>query len=142
MYRDQIHSSDQALVHLAFHCCLKDGELHQAELDMISTAFVAKGLNKELDLKHEMQVYQDYYKNIRDESTYLIFLIQTISPKYKLALFAFCAEIINRDGNISLSEEVLLNKIAGLLYIKDQENIAVQRLIAEMNAVEKINSFS
>jgi uncharacterized tellurite resistance protein B-like protein len=141
MYRDQINSPDQALVHLAFHCSLKDGELHDAELDVISSAFVAKGLNKELDFKKEMQNYQSYYKDIRDETGYLIFLIQTISPKYRLALFAFCAEIINRDGNISLSEEVLLNKIAGLLYVKDQENIAVQHLIAELNAVEKGNTF-
>lgn len=141
MYRDQINSPDKALVHLAFHCCLKDGELHNTELDMISTAFVAKGLNKELDIKQEMQTYQDYYKTIKDETGYLSFLIQSIAPRYKLALFAFCAEIINRDGNISLSEEVLLNKIAGLLYVKDQENIAVQRLIAELNAVEKANAF-
>jgi uncharacterized tellurite resistance protein B-like protein len=141
MYRDQINSPDQALVHLAFHCCLKDGELHEKELDMISATFVAKGLNKQLDLKQEIQMYRAYYRNIKDELSYLLFLIQNIAPKHKLALFAFCAEIINRDGNISLSEEVLLNKIAGLLYVKDQENIAVQRLIAELNAVEKANAF-
>lgn len=141
MYQDQIKSPDQALVHLAFHCCLKDGELHDKELEMISSAFVAKGLNKALDIKQEMQFYQNYYRTIKDETGYLIFLTQSIAPKYRMALFAFCAEIIYRDGNISLSEEVLLNKIADLLYVKDQENLAVQRLITELNAVEKANSF-
>ena len=141
MYRDQIISADQALVHLAFHCCLKDGELHESELEMISTTFVAKGLNKALDLKQEIQTYRDYYININDEAAYLIFLVTKIAPKHKLALFAFCAEIVNRDGNISLSEEVLLNKIAGFLYVRDQENMTIQRLIYELNAVEKANSF-
>lgn len=141
MYRDLISSPDQALVHLAFHCCLKDGELHDTELDLISTTFVAKGLNKNMDLKEEMKTYQSYVSNIRDETAYLIFLIQNIAPTYKLALFAFCAEIVNRDGNISLSEEVLLNKIASLLYIKDQDNIAIQKLIAELTIVEKQNNF-
>ncbi len=141
IYLDQINSPDQALVHLAFHCCLKDGELQDSELDLISTTFVSKGLNKDLDLKEEMKTYQAYFTGIRDETAYLIFLLQNIAPRNKLALFAFCAEIINRDGNISLSEEVLLNKIAGLLYVKDTENITVQKLIYELNAVEKANAF-
>lgn len=141
MYRDQIISPDQALVHLAFHCCLKDGELQNAELDLISETFAAKGLNKNLNLKEEIQHYQGYQKTIKDETAFLTFLIQNIAPKSKLALFAFCAEIINRDGNISLSEEVLLNKIAGLLYVRDHENITIQKLIAELNSVEKTNSF-
>jgi uncharacterized tellurite resistance protein B-like protein len=141
MYRDQINTPDQALVHLAFHCSLKDGELHEKELDLIAATIVAKGLNKELDLTAEMQTYQGYIKTIKDETAYLIFLLKHIAAKNRLALFAFCAEIINRDGNISLSEEVLLNKIASLLYIKDPENMAVQKLIAELNAVEQANAF-
>lgn len=141
MYQNLINTPDRALVHLAFHCSLKDGELHETELDLISANFVDKGLNKELDLKQEMESYQSYYKTLRDESSFLNFLVQAIRPKHKLALFAFCAEIINRDGNISLSEEVLLNKIASLLYIRDQENMAVQKLIAELNEVEKMNAF-
>jgi uncharacterized tellurite resistance protein B-like protein len=141
MYRDLVNSPDQALVHLAFHCCLKDGELQDAELELVSESFAAKGLNKALNLKEEIQHYQGYQRTIKDETAYLLFLLQNIAPKNKLALFAFCAEIIIRDGNISLSEEVLLNKIAGLLYIRDQENITVQKLIAELNAVEKANAF-
>ncbi len=141
MYHNTIQSPDQALVHLAFHCSLKDGELHEAELDLIAASFEAKGINKTLDLKQEIQSYQSYYKSLKDENAYLFFLIQAISPKNKLALFAFCAEIISRDGNISLSEEVLLNKIAGLLYVRDQENMTVQKLISELNAVEKANAF-
>lgn len=141
MYRDQINSADKALVHLAFHCCLKDGELHDAELDLIAESFAAKGLNKVMDLKEEIQQYQAYRPGIKDETVYLRFLIETIAPKYKLALFAFCAEIINGDGNISLSEEVLLNKIASVLYVRDPENMTIQKLIAELAAVQKENAF-
>lgn len=141
MYQDQINSPDQALVHLAFHCCLKDGQLHEKELEMISATFVAKGLNKHLDLKQEIQAYRRYFKNISDETAYLKYLIGHIAPRHKLALFAFCAEIINRDGRISYSEEILLNRIASLLYIKESENTITQRLIAELNAVEKANAF-
>ena len=141
MYRDHINTADQALVHLAFHCCLKDGELQEEELDLIATSFVAKGVNRNLNLKEEMQVYQSYHKNIKDESTYLIFLIRAIEPKYKLALFAFCADIVYRNNRVSFGEEMLLNKLAGLLYINEVESVAVQRLINEMYQVEKQNAF-
>lgn len=141
MYREAINSADQALVHLAFHCCLKDGELQEEELDLIATSFVAKGVNKSLDLKEEMRSYQSYYKKISDESTYLIFLIRAIDPLYKMALFAFCAEIVYRNNRVSFGEEILLNKLAGLLYISEAENTAVQRLINEMYQVENANRF-
>lgn len=141
MYRTLITSPDQALVHLAFHCCLKDGDMQEVELDSITNSFIAKGLNKTLNLKEEMQHYQSYKTSIKDELVYLDFLIDTIQPKNKLALFAFCAEIIWRDGVIALSEEVLLNKIADLLHVKDEENMIVQKLICELNEVEKRNTF-
>jgi len=141
IYHDQIHSADQALVHLAFHCSLKDGQLQKEELDFLSSTFVSKGLNKELSIKNEMEHYQSYKSAIKDESDYLHFLVETIHPENKLALFAFCAEIICRDNNISISEEVLLNKIASLLYIKDAENLTIQNLITEMNEVERRNAF-
>ncbi|HEY1022750.1 MAG TPA: hypothetical protein VGE06_10590 [Flavisolibacter sp.] len=141
MYREAINSADQALVHLAFHCCLKDGELQEEELDLIATSFVAKGVNKSLNLKEEMRSYQSYYKKITDESTYLIFLIRAIDPLYRMALFAFCAEIVYRNNRVSFGEEILLNKLAGLLYISEAENTAVQRLINEMYQVENANRF-
>lgn len=141
MYREHIHSADQALVHLAFHCSLKDGELQERELDFLSSTFVAKGLNKELKLNDESQHYQSYYKNINDETAFLRFLLEVIRPQNRLALLAFCAEIVYRDNNVSISEEVLLNKVASLLYIKDQDNLTIQNLITELNNVERNNAF-
>ena len=141
MYRDLIHTPDQALVHLAVHCCLKDGDLQSEELDFMATTFVAKGLNKNLNLKDEMLHYQSYHLAIKDETAYLSFLFDTIKPYNKLALFAFCAEIIYRNGRVSLSEEVLLEKIASLLYVKENENIVIQQLITELNDVEQRNAF-
>ncbi|MDQ3278458.1 MAG: hypothetical protein M3Q06_09030 [Bacteroidota bacterium] len=141
MYREFINTADQALVHLAFHCCLKDGELQDVELDLISANFVAKGINKELNLKDEMATYQSYFRNITDETAYLIFLIRALDPRNKLALFAFCAEIVYRNNHVSFGEEMLLNKLAGLLYISEGESTTVQRLISEMYQVEKSNNF-
>lgn len=141
MYQQYIASPDQALVHLAFHCCLKDGTLQDEELDTIANTFASKGLNKSLSLKDEMLHYQSYFKEPINESGYLDFLIETIAPKNKLALFAFCAEIIYRDGRVAISEEVLLNRLAALLYINENESTAVQNLISEMNDVEKRGAF-
>jgi uncharacterized tellurite resistance protein B-like protein len=141
MYQEYLHSADQALVHLAFHCSLKDGNLDEAELDFLSTTFASKGLDKKLNIKEEMKHYQSYYKAVGDETAYLKFLIDTINPRHKLALFAFCAEIIYEDDNIAISEEVLLNKIADLLAIRDTENLTIQNLISELNQVEKNNAF-
>ena len=141
MYRERINSTDQALVHLAFHCCLKDGELQDEELDLIATSFVAKGVNKELDLKEEMKTYKSYCQKITDETTYLIFLIRAINPTYKMALFAFCAEIVYRNNRVSFGEEIMLHKLAGLLNVSEAESASVQRLINEMYQVEKKNSF-
>lgn len=141
MYQQYINTSDQALVHLAFHCCLKDGKIQETELDFLSGTFAAKGLNKLFDFKEEMANYRSYFTEMKDETNYLNFLIEKINPRSHMALFAFCAEIICRDGNISISEEVLLNKTANLLHIKDAENLTIQKLITEMNAVEKRNAF-
>ncbi|HEV7334314.1 MAG TPA: hypothetical protein VGN63_24995 [Flavisolibacter sp.] len=141
MYRERINTPDQALVHLAFHCCLKDGELQDEELDLIATSFVAKGVNKQLDLKEEMKTYQSYSRKITDETTYLIFLIRAIDPLYKMALFAFCAEIVYRNNRVSFGEEILLHKLAGLLHVSEAESHAVQRLINELYQVEKANHF-
>jgi uncharacterized tellurite resistance protein B-like protein len=141
MYREMINTSDQALVHLAFHCCLKDGEMQEEELDFISASFVAKGVNKELNLKEEMRSYQSYYRQISDETGYLIFLIHAIDATYRMALFAFCVEIVYRNNRVSFGEEILLNKLAGLLYVNEAESMAVQRLLHEMYQVEVANRF-
>lgn len=141
MYTELIKTPDQALVHLAVHCCLKDGDLQSEELDFMATTFVAKGINKKLDLKEEMQHYQSYCSSKRDEMPYLHFLIDTIRPVNKLALFAFCAEIVYRNSRVSLSEEVLLGKIASILYVREEESNVIQQLITELNDVEKRNAF-
>lgn len=141
MYREAINSADQALVHLAFHCCLKDGEMQPEELDLIAASFVAKGVNKELNLKEEMSTYLSYYKGMADETSYLIFLLHAIAPTNRLALFAFCAEIVYRNNKVSFGEEILLKKLAGLLYVTEAESTTVQRLIHELYQVEVANRF-
>lgn len=141
MYKELIRTPDQALVHLAVHCCLKDGDLQSEELDFMATTFVAKGLNKNLNLKEEMAHYQSYRPVIKDETAYLDFLLDTIQPFHKLALFAFCAEIIYRNGRVSFSEEVLLGRMASLLYVTEEQSNVIQQLITELNEVEQRNAF-
>lgn len=140
-YSTYVQSRDQAVVHLAFHCCLKDGELQPEELDFLATTFAAKGINRQLNLKEEMEHYRSYYKTLSYDSAYVKYLLDTIHPKNKLALFAFCAEIIYRDNHIAISEEVLLNEIANHLSIRSTESSVVQDLITELNDVEENNAF-
>ena len=141
MYQNLIGNKDEALVHLFFHCCMKDGEFGEAELQTVSDIIVSAGLNKSLNLKDEMNKYRQYNKSINDETGYLSFLIEIIRPANRLALFSFCAELFLSDKNVTLSEEMLINKIAGFLFIKPTESLTVQQLIVELNAVQSGQSF-
>lgn len=141
MYRQLIDSKDKALVHLFFHCCMKDGEFGEAELQTVSDMIVSAHLNKGLNLKDEMSDYRAYRSSINDETGYLSFLLSVIKPSNRLALFSFCAELFLSDKNVTLSEEVLINKIAGLLYIKPPQSLTVQQLIMELNAVQSGQTF-
>ncbi|MES2881317.1 MAG: TerB family tellurite resistance protein [Bacteroidota bacterium] len=141
MYRELVNTKDKALVHLFFHCCLKDGDFGEAELQTVSDMIVSAHLNQTLNLTDEMNNYRRYKSSIVDETNYLSFLMEVINPANRLALFSFCAELFLSDKNVTLSEEVLINKIAGLLYIKPPQSLTVQQLIMELNAVQSGQTF-
>jgi uncharacterized tellurite resistance protein B-like protein len=126
---------EDALIHLLLHCCLKDRELQDEELNTLSEILVEFRLDKTLDMQAEAAGYKGYSESIADENLYLSFLIRLIDPKNKIALFSFCLELFYSDRNITMSEEVLINKLSAALRITPTQSETVQELIMELSAV-------
>src|SRR5437868_5673599 len=80
MYQDVIKSRDQAISHLFFHCCFRDGEYTPEELQLLSEKIVVGGLNQHLSFKDEVISYRAYYNEIGDEAAYIQYLVQIINP--------------------------------------------------------------
>ena len=97
-------SPDEALCHLFFYCCSKDGVFGTSEINFISSMFVDLGLNKQLNFKDEMLKYRSYSNDIQDENGYLQDLIQVIRPVNESALFSYCVEVMLSDDLLSESE--------------------------------------
>jgi uncharacterized tellurite resistance protein B-like protein len=136
MYTTEIRAQEQAICHLFFHCCLKDGVFSDPELIEVSSRLVDVGLHKQLDFKAEVQVYQNYKPTITDESAYLEFLIRMITPVNNLALYSYCVELMLSDSTFSPGEESLLNKLALLLDISSEEQTVTKKLVAERKVVK------
>ena len=58
MYSQLVRTQDQALCHLYFHCCMKDGVLSEAETDGLAERFVTLGMQKNMSFKDEMDAYK------------------------------------------------------------------------------------
>src|SRR5438034_3936829 len=112
MYTNLIKMQDEAVCHLFFHCCMKDGVFQPSEIDNVSGKFVAVGLNTHLNFKDEIRKYQSYKQSITDERVYLQYLIGLIKPVNELALFSYCTELCVSDEILSPEEDQLLNNIA------------------------------
>ena len=135
MYINEVKSQDQALAHLFFHCCLKDGQFDDSEMNDVSAKLVELGLYKQLDFKAEVLKYRNYKDSINDETSYLEFLIKTITPVNNYALYSYCAELVLSDSNFDLAEEALLKKLAFILAISDAEQNVIQKLYAQRKVV-------
>jgi uncharacterized tellurite resistance protein B-like protein len=136
IYENQVKTQDQALSHLLFHCCFKDGEFKGSEIDNISAKLVTAGLQANLNFKKEVITYQDYMPAIHDEQAYLQYLLDLIQPANELALFSWCAELCISDGELSAAEEKLLDEIASLLKITDGDELTIKKLMAQRKVVE------
>src|SRR5687768_643978 len=121
MYKTEIRSQEQAICHLFFHCCLKDGTFSDDELTEVSSKMVEVGLYKQLDFKEEIQRYKYYGQSVINDTDFLEFLIKMITPVNNLALYSYCAELILSDSTLSPGEESLLGKIAASLDIGPEE---------------------
>lgn len=141
MYTGLIKMQDEATVHLFFHCCMKDGEFRDPELNNVSAKLVDFNLHARLNFKDEMMKYRSYLKSIEDENQYLQYLISLIKPVNEFALFSYCTELCLADANLSAAEEQLLDKIAAVLAIAPTDKELIKKLVVQRKVVETENIF-
>lgn len=141
MYKDYVTSQEEALCHLFFHCCLKDGVFEEPELDQVSAKIVSLGLRSTLNIKEEVIHYTTYKPSITDETEYLQHLMRLINPVNDLALYSFCLELMLSDSSFDLSEEILTDKIAEVLEIEQSERQVIKKLMTQRKVVETDNLF-
>lgn len=136
MYQDVVITQEEAITHLFFHCCLKDGEYTTDELNALSEKIVVGGLNKTLNFTEEMQKYKTYYGSITDDATYLNYLVQLIRPTNELAIYSYCVELCLSDSVFAIQEESLLQKIGNALSIDETDQAVARKLMMQRNIVE------
>ena len=135
MYQDYITSQDEAVCHLFLHCCFKDGNFSQEEINTVSSKFVDLQIHKDLNFKEELQHYKAYKTTLENETDFLQYLFKLINPVQNLALYSVCVELCLSDQQLSIEEESLLNKIAELLEIGEDKTL-IDKLITQRKAVE------
>lgn len=136
MYTGLIKMQEEALVHLFFHCCMKDGKFTETEVDNVAGKLVAFNLQQRLNFKDEMLKYKSYAGKIANDEEYLQYLIKLIKPVSELALFSYCAELSLADGDLSPAEDSLLGKLAAVLAISESDKATVQKLVVQRKVVE------
>ncbi len=136
MYKDIVSTQDEALSHLFFHCCLKDGEFSSAEVKAVSEKIVDAGLNNELNFKEEIIKYKGYYSAITNETEYISYLVKLIRPTNELALFSYCVELCLSDASIGVNEESLLSVISRSLDIDELTQTTIKNLIVQRKIVD------
>ena len=129
-------SPDQALCHLFFHCCARDGRFEEREIDYVAAKFVDLGTNRGLDFRNEVLRYNEERKKSADDREYITQIIRIINPVNTLALFSWCVEICLSDELISLDEDQLLDIIASVLKIAENEKELVKAVMVERKAVQ------
>ena len=136
MYKSYVTTQEEAICHLFFHCCMKDGVFNEPELDQIASKIIRLGLRSELNVKEEVIHYTTYKPGITNETEYLQFLLNLIKPVNELALYSYCLELMLSDSSFDLSEEILTEKIAGLLNIEKSDQQIIKKLMAQRKVVE------
>lgn len=139
MYTNQVTTQDEALCHLFFHCCLKDGHYSESEIDESAGLMVEFGLQKSLHFKDELIKYRSYITDVTslNEEIYLKSLIDVIQPTNRLGLYSYCVELTLSDAYISAPEESLLNNLANVLEIEPAERAIINKLMVERRVIQK-----
>ncbi|RYF97145.1 MAG: hypothetical protein EOO02_21145 [Chitinophagaceae bacterium] len=136
MYTTVIKAQEQALCHLFFHCCLKDGVFNDPELTEVSSRMVDVGLYKQLNFKEEVIRYESYKASIADDKEYLDFLVKMIMPVNTLALYSYCVELVLSDSTLTHEEDSLISRIATALDVTLGEQDVIKKLIAQRRIVK------
>jgi len=135
MYSTIITGQDQAICHLFFHCCLGDGEFAGEEMDALSAILVNLGIAPKMNIKDQLLSYRSYKDSIGDEAAYLRHLVKTINPVNELALYSYCVELCLSDRRLDAREEALMDKLAAILEIGDEDELTMNKLLAQRKAV-------
>lgn len=136
MYTGYVTTQDQALCHLYFHCCLKDGMLSPEETDALASRFVTLGMQSRMNFKDEMNAYRSYKNDIKEETLYIEYLIQLIHPVNELALYSHCVELTVSDELLDEAEEGLMKKIGLILKIDEAHQKLIKKLMVERKVIE------
>lgn len=136
MYTEKVKTQDQAICHLFFHCCFKDGRVTETEIDAVSEKIVEAGLHRDLNIRDEVIKYRSYEDDVTDDAAYVRYLLQLISPANELALYSYCVELCLGDAELSPVEEGLLKTIALELKLAAPEEELVQKLATQRKVVE------
>lgn len=136
MYQEQVKNQSQAVCHLFFHCCMKDGKFKDSELEQISEKMVALGLQRDVDVKQEVMHYKAYRPMIQDEKNYLQYLKNLMNPANELALFSYCVELLLSDSVLEATEAKLAENIAQMLDIDEHARNTLIKLASQRRVVE------
>ena len=136
MYKSYVTTQEEALCHLFFHCCLKDGSFSEPELEQVSAKIVGLGLRSQVNVKEEVIHYTTYKPEIKDETEFLQHLLTLINPVNDLALYSYCLELMLSDSSFDIAEEMLTDKIAGILNMEENSREVIKKLMAQRRIVE------
>lgn len=137
MYQPYIKSPDTALCHLFLHCCFKDGEFTEAEIDEVAEKFTKLDMQKSLNFKDELREYRSYRETIiTSEQAYLQHLVKLINATNEFALYSYCAELSLSDAALEFTEKKFLENLGSLLEIDEAEQSIIQKLMVQRKVVE------
>jgi uncharacterized tellurite resistance protein B-like protein len=141
LMQPEFTTPEEAVTHLFFHCCFRDGKMTGTEIEAVSEKLVAIGLNRELNFKDEVVRYESYKDQITDEAAYIENLVAHIHPTNELALFSFCVELCLSDGLLQAGEETLLHTLASALDLDESAQQVCSKLIVQRKVVEQEKGF-
>ena len=136
MLAHRIATQEEALTHLFFHCCFRDGTFTEGEVKVVSEKLVAVGLNKTLNFRDEVVKYKTYRSETADEQAYIETLLSLIRPTNELALYSYCIELCLSDGLLQPEEERLLDVIATALPLEPNEAVVCKKLMVQRKVVD------
>jgi len=135
MYQESVTTQAKAICHLFLHCCYKDGNFSEEEVDNVAGKLTALELHRELNMKDELHAYRSYAGSIVNERGYVDYLLKLIAPVNELALFSYCMELGVSDSKLDTSEIRLFDLIGDILQIGPDQRLLVQKLISQRQLV-------
>ena len=136
MYAEHIKTPDVAVSHLFLHCCLKDGSFQDDELQLISARVTSLGLHENINFKKEVIAYNYYKNDIADETAYIQYLVNVLTPVNELALYSYCMELFLANALFDTAEQKLAVILAEALNISAEEVATVQKLFLQRKVCE------